>query len=147
MKKIICVLLASLIPVFMFTACAEEKEPVKVTEEKIQATVKGEAFTAGVYVVASEETESDCSLQIRAEDNKIAIQYKYKTITEPGKYTIDGNTLRVTVEKTGHEYAFNIKNGGLIYDEANSKPSAKFTKEAGVPDGTEFALGHVFGAR
>ncbi len=145
MKKLLCLLIAALVPALMFTACSEPKEAVTTTAVE-KATVKENAFTAGIYKMDGDSETRPCRIQIR-EENKIAIQYKSQTITEAGKYTVEGNVLRVTVVKTGNVYVFNIADGNLIYDEAASNPSAKFQKESGVVNGAKFTLDHTFEAR
>lgn len=141
MKKIISILLAALVPVLMFTACADKP----AADTAPTATVKNEEFTPGVYYITGEETHS-VQIQIR-DSHKIAIQYNHKTVTESGKYTIEGDVLRAAIEKTGCEYVFNITDGKLVYDAANSKASEKFLSDSGIVDGTEFYLGHGFEER
>ncbi len=140
MKKIISILLAALVPMLMFTACTD-----KPAAETSSATVKGDEFTAGIYYMSSEQYHS-VQIQIR-DDYKIAVQYNRKTITESGKYTLDGDVLRADIEKNGCEYVFNIKDGKLYYDAAASTPSDKFLSESGIVDGAEFYLDHGFQAR
>lgn len=142
MKKLISIIIAILVPVLTFTACAKE-EPAAVTQNT--AAVDNGTFTAGVYCMVSEDARPD-QLQIR-DENKIAIQYKSKTITESGKYTVEGDILRATIEKNGCEYVFNIKDGALFYDAAASTPSENFVENSMITDGTEFYLDHVFEAR
>lgn len=141
MKKIISILLAALVPVLMFTACADKT----AADTAPTATVKNDEFTPGVYYITGEETHS-VQIQIR-DSHKIAIQYNHKTVTESGKYTIEGNVLRAAIEKTDCEYVFNITDGKLVYDAANSKASEKFLSDSGIVDGTEFYLGHGFEER
>ncbi len=141
MKKIISILLAALVPMLMFTACADKTD----ADTAPTATVKNDEFTAGVYYITGEETHS-VQIQIR-DSHKIAIQYNQKTVTESGKYTIEDNVLRAAIEKNGCEYVFNITDGKLVYDAANSKASEKFLSDSGIVDGTEFYLGHGFEER
>ncbi len=143
MKKLFSVILAILMLTLTFTACSEEQTNAPSTE--ISATVENGTFTPGVYCVVTDEAIPD-QLQIR-DNNKIAIQYESKTITEAGKYTIEGDVLRVTIEKNGCEYVFNIKDGSLFYDAEASKPSEKFVAKSMIADGTELRLDHVFEAR
>lgn len=140
MKKIISILLAALVPMLMLASCAD-----KPAAETSSATVKGDEFTAGIYYMSSEQYHS-VQIQIR-DDYKIAIQYNHKTITESGKYTVDGDVLRADIEKNGCEYVFNIKDGKLYYDAAASTPSDKFISDAGIADGAEFYLDHGFQVR
>lgn len=144
MKKIISILLAALVPMLMLTACTD-KPAADATKAPEAATVKGEEFTAGIYYMSSEQYHS-VQIQIR-DDYKIAVQYNRKTITESGKYTLDGDVLRADIEKNGCEYVFNIKDGKLYYDAAASTPSDKFLSESGIVDGAEFYLDHGFQAR
>ena len=144
MKKLFSVVLAILVPALMFTACAKEEETATTTE-KIEATVDSGNFTAGVYLLTGEDSRA-CQLQIRNE-NKIAIQYESKTITESGKYTVEGDVLRAKIEKNGCEYVFNIIDGSLFYDANASTPSEKFVEKTAITDGAEFYLDHTFEAR
>ena len=143
MKKLFSVILAILMLTLAFAACSKEQTNAPSTE--IAATVESGSFTPGIYSVVSDEAHPD-RLQIR-DNNKIAIQYESKTITEAGKYTVEGDVLRVTIEKNGCEYVFNIKNGSLFYDAEASKPSEKFVAKSMITDGTELRLDHVFEAR
>ena len=145
MKKLFSVVLAILVPALMFTACAKEEAANTTTTEKIEATVDSGNFTAGVYLKAGEDFNT-CQLQIRSE-NKIAIQYESKTITESGKYSVEDNVLRAKIEKNGCEYVFNIIDGSLFYDANASTPSANFVEKSAIADGAEFYLDHTFEAR
>ena len=145
MKKLFSIILAVLIPVLMFAGCNKENAANTATAEKIEATVDNGTFTAGVYFKAGEDSNV-CQLQIRPE-NKIAIQYESKTITESGKYTVEGDVLIATIEKTGCKYVFNIIDGSLFYDANASTPSANFVEKSTIKDGAEFYLDHTFEAR
>ena len=145
MKKIISIILAALVPVLMFTACANKTAADATTKAPEAATVKSDEFTAGVYYITGDDSRS---VQIQIRDSyKIAIQYNQKIITESGKYTIEGNVLRAAIEKNGCEYVFNITDGKLVYDAQSSKASEKFLSDSGIVDGTEFYLVHGFEAR
>lgn len=146
MKKIISLLFAILVPVLMFTACAD-KTTADTSKAPESATVKGKEFTAGVYFMTSDVvTSRSVQLQIR-DDYKIAIQYNHKTTTESGKYSIDGDILTANIEKTGCVYVFNIKDGKLYFDQHSSTPSDKFLSDSGIINGTEFYLDHGFEKR
>lgn len=142
MKKLFSVILAILVPVLMFTACSKEK-PAAVTHSK--AEVNNGTLSSGVYYLVNDESRA-VQIQIR-DGNKIAIQYKSKTITESGKYTVEGDVLHTNIDKNGCEYVFNIKDGALFYDAAASLPSNTFVKESTVTDGAKFYLDHGFEAR
>lgn len=141
MKKIISIILAALVPVFMFTACAEKP----AADNALAATVKNDEFTAGLYYMTGDDSRS-IQIQIR-DSHKIAIQFNRKMTTESGKYTVENGVLRAVIDKYGSEYVFNITDGKLVYDAANSKASEKFLNDSGVVDGAEFYLDHEFQAK
>lgn len=128
MKKILSVFLAVIMPLMMFTSCKEEPTAVSTTKNTIPH---------GIYLMTSDDI-FPCKIQFR--DEMVVIEYNSNMSREPGKYEITEDTLRVMSEKNGSEYVFNIRDGKLYYDAANSKPSENFLKESGVVDGSEFYL-------
>ena len=121
MKRGLCLLLAMLLLLLLFTGCAKEEN----TEPDMTGTYKYEESTDVIKPA------------ILLEDNS-QFQFTYSALSSYrpiGTYEVDGEYLFLKTDDEKYEYVFVIKEDTLIFDD---EKSSELPSYANMPDGAVF---------